>query len=264
MVDLSNSGSWEMTEIHEFAQPVLGLVVESQVGWVANSHDGLYRLDLADPATVALTGRFRTRGQAVGVAASGPWVVVADNSLGFDVVDTSELDRIGEYLSDGFPRGIGAADHLVFVADQPAGLIVLDASSPATPTVRGTLSLGRDPITRVIVPQGRSEDQSALAFVAVVSPAAGLQIVDLSDPSAPMIATTVPTGGSPRGVAIWRHQVYVVSESALELFDVSEPTRPVLLLAQAVPDDATQLSVTERYVFLATPDGITVFRRPAR
>ena len=199
VIDLSRPASPESVGAYDFEQPVLGLTAVGQAVYVANSHDGLRRLDISDPSAPALTGTSETRGQAVGVAAAGARVFVGDNSLGFDVVDgAGDLERVGEYLSDGFPRGIAAGGPRVFVADQPAGLIVVDVSIPTAPAVIGSLSLGRDPITQVIAPAARSAGAASPVLVCIVSGRGGLQVVDVSDPTAPVVTSPIPSAGPSR------------------------------------------------------------------
>ena len=137
VIDVTRPGSPEVVGRLDFDQPALGVVVDGAIAYVANSHDGLRRLDLSDPSAPALTGTAPTRGQAVGVAGSGRYLFTADNSIGFDIVDVAgDPTRAGEYLADGFPRGIAAAGPRVFVADQPAGLMVVNVSDPASPGSR--------------------------------------------------------------------------------------------------------------------------------
>lgn len=249
---------------YDFTEAVLGLSLNEDLALlVANSHDGLLRLDLSDPTAPRLTGNSPTRGQAVGVATSGSQAFVADNSLGFDIVATrEELTRVGEYLADGFPRGIAASGNLVFVADQPNGLVVIDVSIPEIPEIVATLSLGPDPITRVVVPDGASASQFQPAIACVVSGRAGLQVVNLSDPSVPAVAAQVETHGQPKSVAMRDQQVYVVSENTLEVFDLTEPIRPVLVASQPVSDQTQQVAVNDELVFVATPEAISIFARP--
>ena len=209
VIDVTRPGSPEVVGRHDFDQPALGVVVDGRLAYVANSHDGLRRLDLSDPAAPALTGTAPTRGQAVGVAGSGRYLFTSDNSIGFDIVDVAgDPTRAGEYLADGFPRGIAAAAPRVFVADQPAGLMVVDVSDPAAPRVEGGLSLGRDPVTQVFVPDVRSTGGGAPAVAGIVSGRGGLQAVDVSDPAAPRVTAAVPAAGRPSGVALWGHRLY--------------------------------------------------------
>lgn len=258
---------------YEFAQPVLGLAAAGRALYVANSHDGLRRLDLTNPSAPALTGTSATRGQAAGVVAAGALVFVSDNSLGFDVVEgagagdgeparAGRFERVGEYLGDGFPRGVAAGGGLVFVADQPAGLIVVDVSDPGAPAEAGRLSLGRDPVLGVVAPDERSTGGAPPAVVAVVSGRGGLQAVDVSDPAAPRVTAAVPTAGRPAGAAMWGRTLYAAGADVLEVFDLTDPGRPVLAGRAGLGGAAGPLAVNGELVFAATPGEVVLFRRP--
>ena len=281
LVDVSRPDAAVIVGEHDFADSVLGLVMEQGVAFVANGHEGFQRLDVSNPSEPVVTGMSATRGQAVGVAVSGAHAFVADNSIGFDVVRTTgEVTAVGEYLADGFPRGIGAAGDFVFLADQPAGLIVIDVTQPASPTPVGQLALS-GARARVIVPQGTT-GSVAPPIVCVTAGAAGpgqpgyqgsggtrnsegssyLQVVDVSDPTAPVIAAPIPTSEQPRGIVLHGEHAFVVSAGMLEIFDVSEPSQPTRTASQRVGSGANALAVNDESVFVATDDGISIFARP--
>ena len=262
VIDVSRSASPEPVGAYDFEQPVLGLTAVGDAVYVANSHDGLRRLDLSDPSAPRLTGTSVTRGQAVGVASAGTRVFVGDNSLGFDIVDTAgDVQRVGEYLGDGFPRGIAAGGPLVFVADQPAGLIVVNASTPSDPAVIGSLSLGRDPVTQVFAPDPRSIGGAAPALICIVSGRVGLQTVDISDPAAPFVTASVPVAGRLTGAAMWDRLVYAAAGDVLHVFDLTDPARPALVGESDLGTPAGPVAVGEELVFAATPEEVVIFRR---
>ena len=266
VVDLADPAAPELLGRYDFDQLAFGLVIapDGETAYVANSHDGIRRLDLSDPSAPAITGTSPTRGQAVGVAAAGSHLFVGDNSLGFDVVgglSAESLARVGEYLGDGFPRGIAAAGSLVFVADQPMGLLVVDASDPAAPEVVGALSLGREPVTRVIAPDGRSPAGATPSTVAIVSGRAGLQVVDVSNPAAPRVTAAIPTGGGAAGVAIWDEQLYVASGQTLEVFDLSDVAAPARVASAELGGPGGALAVNENHVFVAVEGNIVIYQR---
>jgi hypothetical protein len=262
VLDLTQADGPVVVGGYEFEEAVLGVALDGDRAYVANSHDGLRRLVLSTSAEPVLADSSPTRGQAAGVATSGTHVFVADNSLGFDIVQTSEeLTRVGEYLADGFPRGVAAFGALVLVADAPAGLIVVDPSTPEAPTVIGTLSLGSDPITGVVVPRSQPGDPTA-TLAGVLSRRTGLQLVDLSAPGSPAFTAEVVTRSSPRSVAMHDRLLYVVSEGMLELFDISDPTQPTLVAEQTISDGAGAVAVNDSLVFVGSPDGLVIFRQP--
>ena len=262
VIDVSRPESPEAVGRFDFDQPALAVVLDGRLAYVANSHDGLRRLDLSDPVAPALTGTAPTRGQAVGVAGSGRYLFTSDNSIGFDIVDAAgEPTRAGEYLADGFPRGIAAVGSRVFVADQPAGLMVVDVSDPASPRVEGGLSLGRDPVLLVFAPDGRSTGGDLPAVVCIVSGRGGLQAVDLSDPAAPSVAAVVPAEGRPTGVALWGRRLYTAGGGLLQAFDLTDPAQPVLAASSDAGGPTGPVAVDEEHVFVATQGAILVYRR---
>ena len=261
VIDVSRPEAPAVAAAYDLDQPVTGLAAVGRAVYAGNSHDGLRRFDLSNPSAPALTGTVPTRGQAVGVAASGSRVFVGDNSLGFDIVDAAgAMQRVGEYLADGFPRGIAAAGSHVFVADQPAGLIVVDVSDPTSPAVVGRLSLGRDPITRVFAPDARSAGGGA-ALVCIVSGRAGLQVVDVSDPSAPAVTAAIPAAGRLADAALWDRRLYVAGDSVLQVFDLADPVRPALVGEAHLGGRAGPVAVSGALVFAATPDALIILGR---
>lgn len=265
ILDVSQPGAASVAGRYAFGQPVLDIAVgkgDGPIVYVANSHDGLRRLDLSDPAAPVVSGTLPTRGQAVGVAVASGYAFVGDNSLGFDSVELAGgMQRVGEYLGDGFPRDIAAMGTLVFVADQPAGLLAVDVSDPASPSVAGRLSLGREPVTGVVAPDARSWDAEP-SFVAMASGTAGLQVVDVSDPTAPTTAASIAPAGRFAGVAIWADRLFVAGDCVLRVFDLAEPGLPVLVAEADLGGEAGTVAVGEEHVFAATADGIRIFRRP--
>jgi hypothetical protein len=261
VIDVTQPASAVTLATVEFEETILGLALTGNIAYIANSHEGLHRLDLSSPTAPRMTGHLSTRGQAVGVAAAGGYTFVADNSLGFDIVGTDgPLSRVGEYLSDGFPRGIAASDTFVFVADQPAGLIVVDVSNPDSPTVRGTLSLGPDPITQVFVPNTVSGTPTPAKTGALVSRRGGLQIVDLADPDTPRITAAVGTSGRPRAVTVTPDRLHAITGSQLETFDITTPTNPRAVGRTDIGSDAQQVVATPSLVFVGTTDEILILR----
>ena len=266
ILDVSQPRAASVAGRYAFEQPVLDIAVgkrDEHIVYVANSHDGLRRLNLSDPSAPAVSGTVATRGQAVGVAVSSDHAYVGDNSLGFDSVELAGgMQRVGEYLGDGFPRDIAAAGMLVFVADQPAGLLAVDVSDPASPAVMGGLSLGREPVTGVVAADARSWDGEPPPFVTMASGTAGLQVVDVSDPAAPVVAASVAPAGRFAGVAMWAGRLFVAGDGVLRVFDLAEPGRPVLVAEADLGGEAGAVAVGEEHVFAATADGIRIFRRP--
>ena len=147
------------------------------------------------------------------------------------------------------------------MADQPAGLILVDASDPAAPAVVGSLSLGRDPVTQVFVPDPRSIGGAAPSLICIVSGRVGLQAVDVSDPAAPVVTAPIPIAGRLAGAAMWDRFAYAAGGDVLHVFDLTDPGRPVLVAASDLGGAGGPVAVDEELVFVATPSEVVIFRR---
>lgn len=77
------------------------------------------------------------------------------------------------------------------------------------------------------------------AFVACEG--AGLQVVDLTDPDAPLLIGGVATSGAARAIAVAGSFVYVATDSpGLQVVDVSSPASPTIVGSLTLPGIANQ------------------------
>ena len=85
----------------------------------------------------------------------------------------------------------------------------------------------------------------------------GLHIIDVSDPSAPAILSTVDTPGTAWKVAVSNGVAYIADgESGLQVADVSDPMSPALIGSVATPAQALEVGVEGSLVYVGdgTPD----------
>lgn len=151
-------------------------------------------------------------------------------------------------------RCVALADNLILVGTgeagpQPAELHVLDPASPGGNPELGAVSLPDAVLDVAVVGQ--------LAFLAVRD--AGLQVVDLTDPTDPVVigasascaATRVAGGG---GLAL-----VTTSEPALRVYDMTDPSAPALLAAMPLTGIIGGLAATGAWaVVAADPAGLMV------
>jgi pimeloyl-ACP methyl ester carboxylesterase len=134
---------------------------------------------------------------------------------------------------------------------------VLDVSNPAAPT----------PIARLALP-GLVQDialfsASGRQYAAVANGDAGLQIVDVTTPTAPALRGYYNTGDWANGVAISNNFAYVANNnSGLVVLDISNPTQPKLSGSVAVVGEAFGVAVQQitnhLFAFVATGSGLCV------
>ncbi len=98
--------------------------------------------------------------------------------------------------------------------------VVLDVSSPSVPTVVGRVALPG------IIQDIALFSASGRQYVAVADDDAGLEIVDLTTPTAPVLRGYFDTGDTALGVAISGGNAFVGNgNSGLAVLDISDPTR---------------------------------------
>jgi len=236
--------------VHAFPEKIWGFRVNGPTVYVAADFYGFAMLDVSNPAAPSLRGVLKTPGQAKNVAIYGTKALVADHMSGVDYLDISnpaQPKKLGSFFLDGYARDVVAAGPLAFAVDSPSGLYVLDldrpdpiesavgslqsastpsfveisepstsprlvcivgagllqfydVSNPATPTKLSTLKTPGRPI--------RATFKGKFAYVA--DGVEGLQVVDLSAPTAPKIVGSFKTPAPARDVAVDNGIVYVV------------------------------------------------------
>jgi hypothetical protein len=241
VLDISDPASPKKAGEYTFPEQIWSFrIVGSQV-FVAANFFGLGILDISKPASPVLRTSFKTPGQAKGVAVIGSTVFVADHMSGVDVVDVSSPDKPvgrGSFFVDGYARDVATSSKFGYAVDAPTGLYVLDPSKPGSADAIGQLQSATAPqmievlehAGRVIAcvvgggsfqtydvtvpekpfplgtlktPSGRPIRftlQGARAYVA--DGRDGVQIVDLDNPSKPVIVGSIKTHAPARDVAL--------------------------------------------------------------
>ncbi|MCX6376510.1 MAG: hypothetical protein NTU88_10840 [Armatimonadetes bacterium] len=95
-------------------------------------------LDVSTPSNPTILGVSELLpGTVRGVAVSGSYAYVADDTAGLQVIDISDPaspTRVGGYDTSAWARGVAISGSYAYVADWDAGLQVIDISNPAAPT----------------------------------------------------------------------------------------------------------------------------------
>jgi hypothetical protein len=163
VVDLASPGAPRIVGTLDVAGDALVVDDEAERAYVAAGLDGVMLVDLADPATPSVLGRFEDT-YATGVAAAGGFAFVADPDAGVRVLDwrdaatpievatfpapadtcsgsrvcpyTKMVTLVGSRLFVGYERGEGAFD-----SRDPALILTLDVRDPAAPVEEARASL---------------------------------------------------------------------------------------------------------------------------
>ncbi|HET9850005.1 MAG TPA: right-handed parallel beta-helix repeat-containing protein, partial [Candidatus Saccharimonadales bacterium] len=199
------------------------------------------------------------------VVVQGQYAYVTDygnNTLNvFDISNPASPKFISSIatITNG-PEQLFVSGKYVFVGFgvMPASLEIYDVSNPSSPFLAGSLSMGGTVDT--IYVQGR------YAYIGDESPR-GIDVVDISNPSRPVkvgfIATSYASPASPWRITGQGHYIYAVitnGASAIEIYDVTDPTNPVLKGTVSKSGVNGDIYVQGRYLYAADQaSGISIF-----
>jgi hypothetical protein len=213
------------------------------LAYVASTEFGLSVVDVHTPGAPVAIGAANPPFYGQRVAASGTLAVVGARSLGMNVVDVTTPARpttVGQLAGDVSAVALvgQTAYALLVVPGNPShvDLAVVSLANPASPTITGRVTLGMEGLDLKVV--------GSLAYVAAGS--AGLQIVDVSHPTAPAVVRVVDTPGSAASVVVANGRAYVADGTALRIVDVAA-SPPAIVGSLAT--SATALAVVGSRVY---------------
>lgn len=227
------------------------MTIAGSYGYVADSV-GLRILDLSTPSNPRVVSTLTTITKAAGVAVVGQYayLITAYNSTALCVVDISDKanPRVVSSLfsaSGGSCIEINASGTMAFIGGyfngKGNGFQVVDISNPLAPNALGFIKLNSSP--QALVTADR------YAYLAMGS--AGVQVIDVSSPNAPMIGAAVTSIGNASRLAFLQTSIggtlAIPSSTGLKLVSVSNPSSPSLV--------ATVLPTTMVYDVVATGSG---------
>lgn len=210
-------------------------------------------LDVTDRQAPAPVGAVAVPGWVTDLDLSGDLAIVyvAAERQGLLLVDATSLDLIGSVSRNelaGWAMGVRVSEGHAYVAAGEAGLVIVRNPGffPANPTVVGHLAFGNHWALAVAV-------SGTTAYVATDGD--GVQIVDVTDPEAPVLLGTERTALRPAGLAASGTQLYVAgADQGLVILDVSDPRAPVELGHLDVAP-AFNVTVAGTTAFVATGGG---------
>jgi len=241
ILDLSDPSLPKKAAEYAFPEQIWSFRLVGPYAYVAANFYGLGILDVSNPAAPKLRASFKTPGQAKGVALVGTTAFVADHMSGIDVIDLASLDKPmlrGSFFVDGYARDVAASSRFAFAVDAPTGLYALDPARSGTDEALGQVQSAAAPQMIEVIEQGGRViaclvGGGALQLYDVTDPAKpvhltsfktpsgrpariavdgtrgyvadgreGVQIVDLSNPSSPVLVGSIKTSLPARDVAV--------------------------------------------------------------
>jgi hypothetical protein len=213
--DISDPAAPKRAGSYTFPERIWGFRVVGSLVYVAADVFGLGILDVSNPAAPVLEGSFKTPGQAKNVALFGTRALVADHMSGLDIVDVSNAAKpasLGSFFLEGYARDVVIADTHAYAVDAPSGLYIFDLSKP-------------DPLDTVSTLQSPNTDRGS--------------------PLHPSIDIGASTTERPALACVVRSQ-------SLQIYDVSNPLKPVSVATYRTPSGRPQrAALADKTVYVA-------------
>lgn len=214
---------------------------------------GMRIYDITNPGDTRFVTRFLTSGSAKGVAAYGNTAYVADEYSGLQIVNitnprTPALVKTFN-MSNFFTEAVDTDGSYAYVAARQ-GLFVINVKNPYAPRYEGAVALPGYPYA--------VQKVGNLAYVAcggsgeIPTKDGGLQIVDVSVPSAPRIVGSYRPSTPVLGVRVVGNRAYLAAhDGGIVVLDVTDPASPSLLGEADTPGEAWGIDVEGDLAYVA-------------
>ena len=252
IVNIADPDRPTLTSSQTITGTALNLAIGGDTALVASQSGGLNLVDITNPGIPAYIGRYDQSGDAKSVWVAGSTAFLAQSSTSSPYSDCSQLQII-DISNPQKPMSLGHFNHSV-ISLQTVGntayiggkydFTSVDITDPAKPSKLGSCNL--NDFCNAIAINGDT------AYIA--NGDTGLQIVDISTPSAPVITGTYTPGFGAYGlgVQVVNKTVYLCcSRTGLHIIDVNNPQSPVELGNYNTPGRAMDVEVVGTTAFVA-------------
>ncbi len=168
-------------------------------------------------------------------------------------IDLTSARKGTNYLSSDLTVcNFGAVDGQVFAGNSGTCTITVTNSGFTIKTTGIIKTFSPTPLSFVPIPGFANNVKVNGNFAYVAAGSAGLQVVDVTDRTAPHIIASLATPGNANDLRVIGSKVYLAAGSAgLLIIDVSNPLSPTLLGSLATPDTAWDVAVSGNLAFIA-------------
>jgi hypothetical protein len=258
VVDTSDPVSPHIAATLELQTTGLGVALSRGIAYTAAGTPELQAIDIRDPRRPTIVGTVDVGAVARAVAALNDLVIVLCGEYEgspqhlrlVDVATPAQPLVIGSVGVPGDfilePATLELAGDLLYIADGTAGgLHIVDCRAPRSPTLMGSVD----------TPGGALdvEVEGHTAFVA--DGHAGLQTIDVRDPSRPILIGSAPPVFA-FGLAIAGHRAYVATQQRdIAVIDVANPASPPSLARTSTAHYPRSVVVDGDFAYVAARNG---------
>lgn len=257
--------------------------------FIGHGTQGFTRLDVTNPAEPVIIQYVTGGGSANGMTVDDNFLYVAFGAPGFRIYDLSgaETTLLSTTDAGGFVNNLTIVDDLLYVSFA-GGFSVYNVADRSAPALLGSYTAGGvvygssvvdgvaylsgsfglrildvfNPASISVLSASTPNVQSSLdtfsdGNLAVVSSRFfGLNVVDVSNPSAPVLNALVDNLGFAYKVALEDGLLYLMDIAGkLTIYDVNDPASPVFLSRLFTTPNSENIAVTGGLVYIVDSDG---------
>jgi hypothetical protein len=164
----------------------------------------------------------------------------------YDVNDSGQPRLVGVGLEDQLIWDAEGAGDLVYAVTGDGLFRVVDVSDPSQPSQIGGLAA---PVTSDDADQD-GVDVEVQGNLAVVAGDLGLTVIDITEPTSPLVLSTLPALGF--GVELVGDLAYVVSHQQVYLVNLEDPSAPSVVIPPYNHPGAIDFEVVGGYAYLVS------------
>ena len=254
VVDLSDQTLPRRLGTYMFPEQIWGFRLSNDRAYVGANFFGLGILDISERGRPELIGSYKSLGQTKIGAVVGGTAALIDHMEGLvfvNVSNESEPTQIGSYYLDGYARDVVISGSIAYAVDSPTGLYVFDLVGPGPWDPVGILHSPSSPQRSLEI----LDLPGGVRILCGVG-GGGVQVYDVTDPTAPTKVLTFETSGQANGLSIEGSLVYVANGSAgLQVLDLSSPTSPRIVAEFPTDRPVRDVAVSGSLVVLVVGDG---------
>jgi hypothetical protein len=241
---------------------VTDIDILDDIAYVSDGTSGLLMLDVEDPTSISILGRYNTSGTALKSVICGDYAFVADSGAsdttgGLTIIDISDPyypDLVSSIDSStiGNVSSVYIAGDYAYTATGTTGLNIIDISDPETPTSVGVYDNASGNNVNDVLLLGN--------YAYIAYGLSGVEIVDVTDPTVPALygsisQTTLGTAtDSAKSIALTLDMKYLMlanDAGGLKIIDINDPLNPALYSQLDTSGNALEVSLNTNYVFIA-------------
>ncbi|MBD3190659.1 MAG: hypothetical protein GF308_08440 [Candidatus Heimdallarchaeota archaeon] len=204
-------------------------------------------IDISNPANPVEVGSYASEEIIIGSYIEENYAFLACRTNGLEIVqisDPTNPNKVGEFDTPCQSWDVYVQDNVAFVADIES-LQIIDVASKSYPSFITDYGYIPSIANAVVL-------HSNYAFIA--DSYQGLVVVEVSDPTNPIICVNKEIAGRVFELQIQDHLVYVLSDVGLYIYDITNPSSPIFIDSYGVGSGVVGFHISENYGYLTTID----------